>query len=190
MTEGWAKQLQDYIAVCRAAFPLPNREDLTPIEEWQCRIVGGSLLSWLREHVPRILQERAVLSKLLALDPEPFVVFTSNLPGLVAAREIIGQDQEAIGYLLEDEYASPPLLAADNGFRSHIHVWSYFPQMVGADFESAARTKHAIAKECTFWEHDEGTMWATNAGRGAAHLWQWDGEKPELLEEAFTSWIA
>lgn len=33
-------------------------------------------------------------------------------------------------------------------------------------------------------------MWAVNAGRGVDHLWRWDGQAPELLEEALTHWVA
>lgn len=180
----WTARLREHTAECRAAAPLPDREALTDAQEWQCRIVGGTLLAWLRQHGPLLLQERAVMHKMLGIDRDPVVVFTSTVPGLVAAREIVGPDHERVVYLLEDEYAALPPSLADPEYKRHAQFWSFFRPEVEPGFAAEARAKHPIPATCSYWQHSEGTMWAVNAGRGADHLWRWDGHKPELLEEA------
>lgn len=186
----WAEELREFVAACRAARPLPERDTLTPALEWQCRIVGGALLTWLHEHGPGFLQERAVMASLIGVDPDPVIVFTSDVPGLVAAEELLGSDHERVVFLLEEEFADAAPRAADPGFVRHVHVWSRFLPDLERDFAVAARTKHPIAAQDSYWQHAEGTMWAPNAGRGVDHLWRWDGREPELLEEALTHWVA
>ncbi len=169
---------------------MPSRESLTSIQEQHCRIIGGTLLSWLKHHGPQFLKERFVLSKILRIDPEPFIIFTSDIPGLVAAQEVIGQGATQIGFMLEEEYASSALLRTTPEFRHHIHIWSFFRPVVEPVFETKARVKYPLPKGCVYWQHNEGTMWADHAGRGAEHLWRWDGHELELLEEAFSHWVA
>jgi hypothetical protein len=193
MTEAvddWPMQLRQHITACRAVLPLPSRDALTPAQEWHCRIVGSTLLKWLRQVGPRFLQERAVMCKLLEIDRDPVIVFTSDIPGLVAAQEIVGPDHERVVFLLEEEYKAAPLLAADPNYKRHAHVWSFFRPEVEPGFAAKARAKHPIPDGYSYWQHSEGTMWAVNAGRGGDHLWRWDGHKPELLEEAMSQWVA
>jgi hypothetical protein len=186
----WVAQLREYVAGCRAKAPLPDRDALTEAQEWHCRIIGGTLLTWLRQVGPRFLPERAVMCNLLGIDRDPAIVFTSDLPGLVAAREIVGPDHERVIYLLGDEFAAAPPRAADLEYKRHVHVWSFFCPEVEPAFEAEARAKHPIPDGCGYWQHCEGTMWAVNAGRGGDHLWRWDGHKPELLEQAMSQWVS
>lgn len=182
----WAARLRQYAAGCREAAPLPGRDALTVAQEWHCRIVGSTLLSWLRQHGPRFHQERAVMSKLLGIDRDPAIVFTSDVPGLVAAQEIVGPDHERVIYLLEDEFSAAPSGVADPEYKRHIHFWSLFRPAVKPAFAAEAQAKHPIPAGCSYWQHSEGTVWAVNAGRFADHLWRWDGHEPELLEEAMS----
>jgi len=186
----WADDLRRFATACRSMRPLPERGTFTPAQEWQCRIVGGALLTWLREHGPRLLQERAVMATLLRVDPDPVIVFTSDVPGLVAANEILGSDHERVVMLLDEEFAEAEARAADHGFVRHVHVWSRFLPELERDFAAVARTKHPLPATSSYWQHAEGTTWAPNAGRGGNHLWRWDGRQPELLEEAMTHWVA
>lgn len=186
----WTSRLLAYATECRSAAPLPDRAALTDAQEWHCRIVGSTLLTWLRQHGPRFLQERAVMHKMLGIDRDPAIVFTSDVPGLVAAQEIVGTDHERVVYLLEDEFTAAPPRAADPEYKRHVHVWSYFRPEVEPGFAAAARAKHPIPADCSYWQHAEGTMWAVRAGRGVDHLWRWDGHKPELLEEAMSHWVS
>ncbi len=182
----WAARLREYAVECRTAVPLPDREALSNVQEWHCRILGGALLAWLRQHGPQFLEERAVMCQAMAIDRDPAIVFTSDVPGLVAAREIVGPDHERVIYLLEDEFANRPTPLADPEYIWHVHCWSFFLREVDPDFEVAAQAKHPIPAGCGYWQHSEGTLWARNAGQGGDHLWRWDGQKPELLEEAMS----
>lgn len=186
----WVAELRRYAAACRAARPLPARDALSPAEERRCRIVGGALLAWLQEHGPRFLQERSAMARLLGVDPDPIIVFTSDVPGAVAATEILGPEHERVVILLDEEYAGGRARVADPGYVRHVHVWSRFLPEPEPDFATRARARHPIPATCSYWQHAEGTMWAPNAGRGVDHLWRWDGREPELLEEALTHWVA
>jgi hypothetical protein len=184
----WMARVRQQIRTCREAAPLPRRDELALPDEWRCRIVGGAFLGWLRETGPQFLRERAVMSKLLKIEPEPSIVFTSDIPGLIAAQEIVGEDHERVAFLLDGDYA--PLREADPDYRWHVHFWSFFQPKVDPAIEREAGAKYPLPKGCAYWQHSEGTMWAANAGRGVNHLWQWDGSEPTLLEEAFSHWVS
>ena len=188
-TENWFGALQEYISGCREALPLAARENLPASEEAHCQIVGGSFLRWLQDTGPQFLSERRVLSKMMKVSPDPDIVFTSNMPGLVAAAEILGDDHDGTAFLLEDEYSHWVAQSPDDEFRWHVHVWSYFRESVEPEFERKAKTTHPLSEGSVYWQHTEGTMWGRLAGRGVDHLWQWDGNQPELLGEAFTHWV-
>jgi len=185
----WENQLRTYVAQCRAAEPLPERADINPAEEWQCQIVGGTILSWLREHGPHFLEQRSVLGTLLDVDDDPAIVFTSNMPGLIAAREILGPDHERVICLLEREFAGSPAQLADPSFKHYLHFWSYFRSELDPQLADEAKAKYPLPPECRYWQHTEGTLWADNAGQEVDHLWCWDGHQPKLLEEAMSSRI-
>jgi hypothetical protein len=69
---------------------LPSRDDLSEAGEQQCRIIGSTLLAWLRQHSQHFLKQRIFFEKLKRWNPKPVIVFSSTLPGLLAAREIVG----------------------------------------------------------------------------------------------------
>ena len=57
----WFSLLNQHIEQCRLENPLPSREELTKVQEMQCRIVGGAIIAWLERYGPQFLQERQVL---------------------------------------------------------------------------------------------------------------------------------
>jgi hypothetical protein len=181
----WAARLRQYSTTCRSRTPLPSRKSLRPKAEWQCRIVGSSLRQWLPQVGPRFLQERAVLGPMLELDAEPLLVFTSDVPGLVAAQEILGPEPERAVCLLVEEYDALPRRLADPDCRWHVHVWSFFRPSVHRGFRAWARERYPLPKGSRYWQHSEGTLWGALAGRSVDHLWNWDGKEATLLEEAF-----
>jgi hypothetical protein len=189
-TAEWASRLREEIAQHRSVSPLPERESLSPADEQRCRIVGGTFIAWLDAYGPQFLQERSVMAHMLGVDPEPFIVFTSDTPGLVAAQEILGNDEECVAFMFEHEYKSSPTVAEDPDFTCHIHFWSAFRDGVESAIEDEAKNRFPISADCVYWQHSEGTMWGVNCGRGVDHLWQWDGQRPELLEEAISHWMA
>jgi hypothetical protein len=187
--QNWFTQLNASIEQLRKENPLSARDQLNDSEEWQCKIVGSSLLNWLENVGPNFLQERSVFCKVREIEPDPFLVFTSNTPGLVAAREIVGEDNERIVFLDDSEFDDWLKDHPDKSYRWHVHVWSYFRDSLESEFHQKAEEEYPISEESSYWQHSEGTMWADLAGRGVDHLWRWDGNGPELLEEAFTNWV-
>jgi len=95
----WFNALKRFIRECREKRPILLRNDLSNEAEIQCRIIGGSLIAWLREHGPRLIQERAVEAELQNFEKDPYIVFTSESPGLVAAREILSKGPANIAFL-------------------------------------------------------------------------------------------
>ena len=100
----WFDGLRRFVSECRAKRLVNIREALSAFEEIQCRIIGGSLIAWLRKHGPGFIQERAVLAELQNYEKDPFIVFTSEQPGLVAAREILSKGPANIVFLYPDEF--------------------------------------------------------------------------------------
>lgn len=189
LAQDWLHGLKRHIEQCRHDTPLPNRDDLSEIEEVQCKIVGGSILNWLRRYGSEFLQERQVLAPMLGVSPEPAIIFTSNVPGLVAANVIFQGCPEQYVFLLDDELRGWLKEHSDDEYRWHVHFWSAFREMSTELIESAVK-KYPLPTGSSYWLHREGTVWGKLAGRGVDHLWQWDGQTPTLLEEAFMSWIS
>ena len=186
----WFGNLRQEVSGFRERIPLPPATNLSDAHEWQRRIIGGSLIAWLERHGPAILRERQVLHKLMDVDPTPGIVFTSNIPGLLAAQEIIEVDSQEIIYLHEKEFQDWLKKNPDPEFKWHVHFWSFFRDPVDKKFASKYKKAYPLNKELFYWQHSEGTMWGALAGRGGDHLWQWDGVEPKLLEEGFQSWIS
>lgn len=188
--QAWTDELRAHIATLREEKPLPDRAVLDAAEERQCQVMGGTLLTWLRKIGPAFLQERQAMSGTLGIEPEALIVFTSTIPGLVAARQIIPADNQAILYLEHDEFAGWTRQHPDDEYRWHVHFWSLYRATPDQEFLARAQERYPLEQATeTYWQHSEGTMWAKNVGRGVDHLWKWDGNEPQLLEEAFYHWV-
>jgi hypothetical protein len=186
----WFVSLRQKATNLRKKKPLPPETDLTSAEEWQQSIIGGGLIQWLDHHGPAFLSERKVLHKLIRVDPEPGIVFTSNIPGLLAAKEILGIEMNQIVYLHEKEFQRWLRNNPDPEYRWHMHFWSFFREPIQRKFATSAKKTFPLDDGSSYWQNSEGTMWGALAGRGAEHLWKWNGVEPELLQEAFENWIS
>lgn len=185
--QNWFDGLRQFIHECRAKRPIADRDDFSTMEEMQCRIIGGSLIAWLRQHGPRMIQERAVLAKLQQWEKDPFIVFTSEEPGLVAAGEILEEAGERIVFLYPDEFTDWLEDHPDSDYSWHIHTWSFFAPV---DEETAPKAeKYPIADGESLWLHKEGTMCGQLFGRGGDHLWKWNDQEFTLLEECMNQWV-
>lgn len=184
----WFDGLKAFATSCRVKHPLIDRGDLSTADEMQCRIIGGNLISWLNEHGARLLEERAVLADLKGWEKDPFIVFTSEQPGLVAAREIIEDASDTIVFLRPAEFSEWLKDHPDKEYCWHVHTWSYFAPL-GAETEKKADEYILEAGE-SYWLHKEGTMCGQLFGRGSDHLWKWNGKEPELLQEALDQWVS
>jgi hypothetical protein len=75
------------------------------VAEWQCKVLGGTLVGWSKREIPEIMKMRSVLAKMAGLSPKPQIVFLSDEPGLVAAAEILGEQPSGVVTLTPDQYA-------------------------------------------------------------------------------------
>jgi hypothetical protein len=183
----WVRSFRAFIAGCRERDPLPSRESLSPAQEFQCRIIGGSLCTWLDRWGPQVLQQRAALHRAAGVEEQALVVFTSDVAGLAAAAEIVDPRlARRVVFLRADEYEEWISEHPDE-LRFHVHTWSTFRVPPEKELLSRARRRFELIRGEEFWQHSEGTLWAPLAGQAADHLWAWDREVPRLLEEAFES---
>jgi len=189
-TEGtrWFNALVQYASQQDTEDPLPPRASLNPAEEAQCQIIGGSLIDWIRREGPRLIAERAALAHLTHVEKDPFVVFTSTRPGLVAARKILHSSGRILS-LHPDAFATWSRTSPDPEFKWHLHYWSYFEEDLPLDLIPKANLYRLDGHE-SHWLHREGTMCGVRFGRGSDHLWKWDGVTPVLLEEGFSEWLS
>jgi hypothetical protein len=184
----WMTGLRKYVDVCRIKNPVINRCDLSVEQEMQCRIIGGGLISWLNKYGPAFLQERAVLSSLMNVSKDPILVFTSTVPGMVAAREILADASESVVALFAEELIDWLTTNPDPEYRYYVHMWSFF---ANPDDEILSKAgDYPIGDGECYWLHKEGTMCGLLFGRGGDHLWKWDGKEATLLEEGVKCWVS
>ena len=127
-------------------------------------------------------------AELQNFEKDPYIVFTSESPGLVAAREILRKGPANIVFLYPDEFTEWLKDNPDPEYRWHIHTWSFFAPVDAATAKKAK--KHPCSEGESLWLHKEGTMCGHLFGRGGDHLWKWNGREPELLEEAVNQWVS
>ena len=173
----------------RKDHPLKDAEDLAEDseEDWQRRVIGGHLISWLDRRVRSISEQRHTM-RVFHFDPKPIVVFTTTPPGIAAAKDIMGESPEDFVYLLREEFEHWEEKHRDEFFKFHIHYWGYFndpsPELHG---ELAKAYPSAGVDQLRL--HRTGDMWGPNCGVFADHLWRWTGESMELLQEAYSKGI-
>ena len=184
----WFNELKRFVGERRTKHPIANRDDFKAEDEMQCRIIGGGLIAWLEDHGPQFLQERSFLAKLKGWEKDPFVIFTSTEPGLVAANEILQEDPANIAALYPDEFTQWLKDNPDPDYLWHVHMWSFFETPDSAMQEKAK--EYPVAQGESYWLHREGTMCGPLFGRGGDHLWKWDGDEPVLLQECINQWVS
>lgn len=178
----WFDDLRSFIAARRVERPITPRDRLDIEAEMQCRIIGGALIPWLERYGPRLIRQRGALSAVMGVEKDPFIVFTSTEPGLVAADLIVGENARVL-YLYPDEYQTWLAQRPDERFRWHVHYRSYFRE-ADASFDPAL-DDYPLAPGESYRIHTEGTMLGTSFGRTADHLWKWNGTEFTILMECF-----
>ncbi|NLB54396.1 MAG: hypothetical protein GX811_01270 [Lentisphaerae bacterium] len=186
--QNWFNDLREFITDCRKKKPINDWDNLSVEADSQSRIIGGCFVDWLEKHGPSLLKERAFLAKLNNWEKDPFIVFTSDEPGLVVASEILEEGSDSIACLYPDEFTFWLKKHPDPEYRWHIHTWSYFLPL---DKETKKKTKtFPLAAGESYLLHREGTMCGELFGRGYDHLWKWNGEELVLLEESINQWVS
>ena len=145
---------------------------------------GGEFIGWSQRHLREILRQRTAL-KMMKFDPKPLIVFTTTILGLVAAQEISPETPENLVYLLHEEFMDWEKQHAVDEFTFHIHQWSYFRDIDQA-LLTRAQEAYPIVRVDEFRIHTSGHLWGEQCGVQEAHLWCWNGQEMELLEEAFS----
>lgn len=186
----WQAALQAHAAHEYECRPLPPRSQLSTLEERQCRIIGGTLISWVEQHSRMLLAERQVLKQTLQVESDPVIVFISDKPGLTAAREILEGASFPIFFLPQASFDAFLQQHPDETFRWHVVFTSYFHQEADAETRQKMEAQAQPGAGEEFWLHRELSDLAPLFARGCDHLWKWDGENLSLVEEAFTGWIS
>ena len=160
-------------------------EDLDAIQDWQRRITGGVLIQFF-EFLENSVDEE--LYPQIADHPlhERLFVFVSDRGGMLAAEELMDTDSEQAICLSKEAWRAfleNPSTDPDEAFVHHYEFWSVWHQKIpdGWDLEE-------LDPGDNYWLHEEGFALADGAGRGAQHLWRWDGQKMHLVDEMMTSW--
>ena len=186
---GWFGRLREIARERRRANPLPGRNTLSTEEEFHYRIIGGALVRWLQHYLPKVLEERNAGHPAIQPNPEPHVVFISSPPGLMAACEILEPPSDQVVCITTDEYREYVEDAPDINYESHLSYSSYVEDIVPDELRALIDQSYPLEAGEVFWLHYEETIWGNDAGHGTVHLWKWNGQEPQLLEEGLTTWI-
>ena len=182
--EIWLQEITNHAANCRTSRPIPERDDLSWRQILQLHIIKGSLLSWI-DNLPS------------SLSPGPdkhtghgiCIVFTSSSPGLVAAKEILQRENPTLVSLYPDEFRDFLQSFPDNEYKYHTHIWSHFLEELDYGAKKIA-ARYPINDKEKYWLHVEGIMRGPRFGRGAEHLWSWNGSQTKLLKKSFLHWAS
>lgn len=154
----WCDNLRAHIRKCRESRPIVARDTLTAEQEWQCRVVGGTIIDWWERRYRQIVRERRFLSiKFKTAEPQ-LVVFTSDMPGLVAASEVFETPPSGYVFLFDDEFNEWMKSNSDREFDWHFHFWSRFSSRLEQDVLGRARAKFPAVPQEQFRLHSEGEM--------------------------------
>lgn len=181
----WLKRLSLAVdAMDLDAGPLPDAHMLSARKDWQRRISGGAMLSFLEfatgpahDLYPKLGQNPIT---------ERVFVFVTDRSGQVAARDLMDQssgqaicvNQNAWRMWLDD-----PSRDHDDAFEWHYECWSTWHRNVddGWDIDRADTSQ--------LWVHEEGFALDDGLGRGAQHVWDWTGAQMRLVAQDVTQWV-
>lgn len=181
----WRDALAAFALEHRGDLEIPDGHHVDPLTNWRRRVTGGVLLQFLDfvqsgdvyEHFDSVLEDRPLHERLF--------LFLTDISGAIAARELIQADTDRALWILKEEWSawlSDPETDDDDQYDKHYEFWSVWHQNLQADWE----VDDLEGEE--YWVHEEGFALADRAGRGAQHLWRWDGREMHKVEEAITSW--
>ena len=102
--------------------PIVPRDALSPLAEWQNRILGANLIQWNNNKANSLLSERA----LLLHHKDPVIFFISTMPGLVASQEIVGDEKGPFVWGLPEDFDSFDERDEENIF--HVEYRSLFKE--------------------------------------------------------------
>lgn len=182
----WLARLRDFASRERGDLKIPDGHMLSSQLNWRRKVTGGVLLQFLE-----FIQTEAPYEHFDNLEDLPLhervMVFVTDLPGAVAGYEIIQPDSDRALTLLKDEwraYLADPANDEDAEYERHYEFWSVWHQNIHSEWELDE------LEDGEYWVHEEGFALADQAGRGAQHLWAWDGNEMHKVQESLTSWVS
>ncbi len=110
------------------------------------------------------------------------------MPGLVAAREILGPNRGPVVWGCPEDFAGFP--TADSELVYHVELRSMFVDVAVKTESQDMVTKHPISSNERYLLHHDETIMGPLFARGARHQWKWDGERLSLLEEGWSTWVS
>ena len=156
---------------------------LDPLGSWQRRITGGVMLQFFEFAGDPTTQERYPI---LGRDPlsERVFVCVTDVVGAVAFGELVDRHSDRAICVFQSEWRSfLEQEDADDEFECHYEFWSAWHRELDPRWEvGPAAPGHQL------WVHEEGLALALGVGRGAQHLWAWDGRTMTLQEQGISSW--
>lgn len=181
----WRRQLIDFVERIRS--PLPERAQLSPLQHEQRRVTGGVLLQFFE-----FIQDSANNEMYPQLADHPLeqrlFLMISDEAGMHAADELMDTDTPQAFCLLKEEWRAfleSPDTDDDEAFTHHYQFWSVWHQNIPQEWDTPQLDDNS---DDDYWVHEEGFALADRAGRGAQHLWRWDGENFDLVDEELSSW--
>lgn len=182
----WHDALTRFISPLRAAQgPLPDGHMLAPLAYQQRRISGGSLLHFLKMIDAHDAPDNLPILRAQPLERRVFVCI-ADLPSAVAAYELIDRASTQAIVVLQHEWRAwldDPAHDHDDAFAHHYELWSAWHQQIDPLWELPS-----VPANAQLWVHEEGHALADRHGRGAQHVWAWDGHQLSLVARAVTSW--
>ena len=184
----WRQHLANHVTQQQARAgqaPLPDGHMLHALQDWQRRITGGSLMEFLEWAASEDAVARYPLLNATPITERVFV-FISDIPGLVAYRELIDQrSQRAIG-LLKDQwraFLSDGSEDHDDPLTHHYEMWSVWHRDIDPQWDLEDKPYDQL------WVHEEGFALAHEAGRGSQNVWNWNGQRLQLVKQDMTRWV-
>lgn len=179
----WRRELLEFVDAVKR--PRPDREQLSPLQHEHRRVTGGVLLQFFD-----FLEESTESDRYPQLDdhplPERVFVLVTDEAGFHAAQELMDTDTEQALCLLKEEWRA--FLESDDTdhddeFSHHYEFWSVWHRNMPDQWDFPT-----LEAGESYWVHEEGFALADQVGRGAQHLWRWDGTDFELVDEMTTAW--
>ncbi len=184
-TQKWRAELVEFLDDHRRA--LPQKNQLSPLQQWHRRVTGGVLMQFLE-----FIGKPTALQTYPQLEDNPLAervfLFISDEAGLHGTEELVDPDSDQVLLLLKEQwraYLEDPNTTDDEEFKNHYEFWSVWHTNLPDNWDV-----EPLEEGHSYWVHEEGFALDDQAGRGAQHLWRWDGEELKLVEEMANSWVA
>lgn len=179
----WRNQLVEFVDRIRS--PLPERSQLSPLQHEHRRVTGGLLVQFFE-----FLEGSADEQLYSQLEDHPLeerlFLMISDVAGMHAADDMMETNTTQAFCILKQEWRAfleAPETDDDEAFEHHYQFWSVWHQNVPDDWDTPD-----LEEGFDYWVHEEGFALADRAGRGAQHLWRWDGDDFDLIDEELSSW--